>query len=155
MEKQVDAYPDWLLSQKGLARGDKGRLSRLRLIREYAKHLLQQDREVTLDVIREMLTFVDRGYSLKADQIGFALAPYYRNGQVQRHTNSSAVMVDGLLYRGLRAAAKAKGVWPQTVSNRIKSEDAQWSEWHFAVLDSVLDPNQPSQANDPEGLRSP
>lgn len=104
-------------------------MGRLRIIRRYADELSAAGRPVTIEVIREMLTYLDRGYSLKADQIGFALRQRYVNGAVAKYTNSTAVVIEGRRHRSIRAAAQAEGISPQTVINRIRSNDAKWKRW--------------------------
>jgi len=104
-------------------------MGRLRMIRRYADELSAAGRPVTTEVIRKMLTYLDRGYSLKADQIGFALRQRYANGAVAKYTNSTAVVIEGKRHRSIRAAAEAEGVSPQTVINRIRSNDPKWRRW--------------------------
>lgn len=87
---------------------------------------------MTLDVIRDMLRFVDRGYSLSADQISRALAPLYKQGTIAKHANGSPVIIEGRRYRSIRAASEAEGVSPQTVINRIASDAGAWVGWHRA-----------------------
>ncbi|KQM12985.1 hypothetical protein ASE49_13370 [Novosphingobium sp. Leaf2] len=79
-----------------------------------------------------MLRYVDRGYSLKADQISRALRNRYADETVPRYTNSTTVVIEGQQHRSIRAAAEVHDVSPQTVINRIKSKDAKWKGWRRA-----------------------
>jgi hypothetical protein len=133
-------YPEWLINQRGVAYRGSDKIvagsgpwqNRNRLVRRYARELAAGGRPVTLDVIRDMLRFVDRGYSLSADQISRALAPLYKQGTIAKHANGSTVIIEGRRYRSIRAAAEAEGVSPQTVINRIASDAVAWVGWHHA-----------------------
>ena len=117
-------------------------LDRDTLVRKFASHLVASGSPVTIAAIRDMLRFVDRGYSLRTDQISRALAPLYASQKVARYPNGAPVLVDGDEYPSIRAAAEAKRISPQTVINRIASDSPQWTGWQrvetrSAVLSAV------------------
>jgi hypothetical protein len=128
-----EKWPDWLVKQRGKAYRAPGYMSRRLLIREWVSHLKATDCNVTHSAIRNMLLFVDRGYSLKPDQISFALKGHYRSGAVPKMPNGRPVMVDGEAFLSARAAAARLRVSPQTVLNRIASSDERWSGWRLAT----------------------
>lgn len=106
--------------------------NRRKLIREYAGHLNASGHDVTFVAIREMLRSVDRGYSLKPDQISSALAVLYKSGEVRRQPKGRPVKIAGTKYPSARRAAEEFGVSPQTVLNRIKSDRETWKDWRHA-----------------------
>lgn len=125
--------PTKLQSQRGLTSSDADYLNRTSLVRRYAKHLIDQGERVTLDKVRELLVWVDRGYSLKADQIAFALRGYYERGEVDRYSsNGQPVLIDGTRFSTVRKAGQSLGISPQTVLNRIKSDRPEWAGWQRA-----------------------
>lgn len=122
-------YPPWLVAQRGKPYRSPGYLNRNSLIRRYALHVRGLGRDVAFEEIRQMLRFVDRGYSPEASQISRALAPLYRSGKVAKAPKGAAVSIDGAPYASSRAAAEAFGISPQTVLNRIRSDQARWRGW--------------------------
>lgn len=140
MDQDHDDFPEWLRNQRGIRyRGQdqippgKGPwLNRNKLIRRYADDLIAANQPVSLEAIRAMLRFVDRGYSLNADQIGRALRSRYADGRVPKFTNATGVVIDGRRYRSIRAAATGESVSPQTVINRIESKRHEWRGWRRA-----------------------
>lgn len=139
MKDEGPAYPEWLINQRGMRYRSQGQISlgaggwfdRDTLVGKYADHLLALGEPVTLTTIRSMLRFVDRGYSLKADQIGRALRSRYADGRIPKFTNASTVVIDGRRYGGIRVAATREGVSPQTVINRVKSDKREWKGWRL------------------------
>src|SRR3990167_1373686 len=137
MSEENDRYPDWLRKQRGfryrghdqIPSGSGPWMNRTRITRRYADALVAAGQPVTIDVVREMLRYLDRGYSLKPDQIGFALRSRYADDTITKYTNATAVVIDGERHRGIRAAAEALGVSPQTIINRIESADLKWERW--------------------------
>ena len=122
-------WPEWLVQQRDKRRRQPGYFSRRALTRRWVKELKANGREVTHDAIREMLAFLDRGYSLKPDQISRSLAGFYKSGAVSRMPNGHLVKIEGQCYPSARAAAEAHSVSPQTVLNRTASTDPKWSAW--------------------------
>ena len=127
-------YPDWILEQRGRRHrdGDElGYLNRNKLIRRYARHLQTQGGRPTFAAIRSMLAFVDRGYSLRADQISRALAPLYRSkdAPLPKAPNGWPVSIEGKDYRSARSAAEAVGLSVQTVLRRVASDSPKWARW--------------------------
>lgn len=124
-----DEWPDWLVQQRGKRRRQPGYFSRRELTRRWVKHLRSQGLAVDHAAMRRMLAFVDRGYSLKPDQISRALAGFYKSGTVAKMPNGKPVIIDGTSYPSARSAAEALGISPQTVLNRLASTDPQWVGW--------------------------
>lgn len=139
MLKIEQIYPDWLRAQCGVryrgeqwkALGTAGWQNRDNLIRKYAMYLQSLGRPVTLDALREMLQFVDRGYSLGADQISRALARLYARGELPRYPNGATVRVGDREYRSIRQAAREFKISPQTVINRSNSSKDEWGSWQM------------------------
>lgn len=139
MVEADEEYPAWIVDQRGRKHrdgDDAGYLNRSKLIRRYALHLQSKGRAPTFDAIRSMLQFVDRGYSLKADQISRALSPLYRSktSRIPKAQNGWAVEIEGRTYSSARAASEAVGVSVQTVLRRIASDRAEWSRWNRLEL---------------------
>lgn len=111
---------------------DHARLSRKALVMAYAQHLLDRGERATTKAMRELLEATGRGYSLKADQISFALGPLYRSGRIPKQPNGNPVVVEGERFVSANAAAERHGVARQTVLNRIKSDRPRWAGWRMA-----------------------
>lgn len=131
-----DHMPEWLRAQRGFRYQERGRdgerkdwIKRREIVRRYVEHLQQTDRAVTAAAVRQVLAYVDRGYSLSSAQISKSLAPYRRRGLAQPYQNGSAVVIAGQFYRSARVAAEALGVSPQTVLNRVASGRDEWRDW--------------------------
>lgn len=127
-------YPVWIVEQRGRRHrdgNDAGYRNRNWLIRKYALHLQAEGRSPTFAAIRAMLRFVNRGYSLKADQISRALAPLYRSKTkpIAMAQNGWLVEIEGRAYPSARVASEAVGVSVQTVLRRIASDREEWSRW--------------------------
>lgn len=129
MAEEAKGYPSWLVAQRGKPYRSPGYLNRNSLIRRYALHVRESGRDIGFEEVRQMLQFVDRGYSLEASQISRALAPLYRSGKLAKAPNGAPVSIDGTTYPSNRAAAGALGISPQTVINRIRSDRAIWKGW--------------------------
>jgi len=134
MSDAEEEYPDWIVEQRGrrYRGGENARFrNKARLIRQYALHLQAEGRTPTFEAIRSMLRFLDRGYSLKADQISRALAPLYRSKSypVHKAQNGWLVQIEGKAYPSARTASEAMGVSVQTVLRRIASARPEWSKW--------------------------
>ncbi|WP_100259712.1 hypothetical protein [Qipengyuania seohaensis] len=104
-------------------------LSHGRIIRAYAEHLIDKGERPTLDKVRSLLEWLDRDYSLNADRISFALRRFFKNGRMDRFTNGHQVRIGKEVFATKREAARALGIAPQTVKNRIDSTDPKWAEW--------------------------
>jgi hypothetical protein len=128
---KTDSWPAWLVEQRRFPARAKGAWSRRELTRRWVKHLLDHDRPVTHDAIREMLRFVDRGYSLEPDQISRSLHGFFESGRVTKMPNGRPLIVDGIHYPSALQASEAHGVTRQTVLNRAASEDQRWRDWQF------------------------
>lgn len=127
-------FPDWVIKQRGRQHRDGselGYLNRNRLIRRYARHMQSEGQLPTFAAIRSMLAFVDRGYSMKADQISRALSPLYRSkdAPLPKAPNGWPVSIEGRSYRSARSAAEEVGVSVQTVLRRIASKRPEWAQW--------------------------
>lgn len=127
-------FPDWLIEQKGrrYRDGAKGKyLGRDTLVRRYARHLQSLGEPVTHAAIRSMLAYVDRGYSMKADQISRALSALYHSEDrpLPKAQNGWPVTIEGRQYASARAAAEGQGISVQTVLRRVASAESRWSEW--------------------------
>ena len=133
MFKDAYDYPDDLIQQRGkryrAANQTGPYFKRSTLIVKFARHLKAQGKPVTHNAIKAMLTFMDRGYSLNADQISRALAGLYSNGTIPRMPNGRPVVIEGKNFTSARSAAEALGLSPQTVLNRIASARPQWAGW--------------------------
>lgn len=137
MSEEDHRYPEWLRNQRGFRYRGHGQfpsgfgpwMNRTRIIRRYADEFSTAGQLVTIKMIREMLIYLDRGYSLKADQIGFALRGRYSSHTIAKYTNATTVVIDRQRHRSIRAAAETLGVSPQTVINRINSQDRKWKGW--------------------------
>lgn len=134
----TDDYPDWLLEQRGKryrAANQRGvYFKRSTLIVKYARHLKAQAKPVTHDAIRAMLRFVERDYSMHADQISAALAGLYANGTIPKMPNGRPIVIDGQNFPSARSAAEALGISPQTVLNRIASARPKWDGWTYETV---------------------
>lgn len=127
-------FPDWIIEQRGRRHRDGselGYLNRNRLVRRYARHLQSNGQPPTFAAIRSMLAFVDRDYSMKADQISRSLGPLYRStdSPLAKAQNGWLVSIEGRSYRSARSAAEELGVSVQTVLRRIASDRPEWALW--------------------------
>lgn len=129
MSDTVTAFPTWIVEQRELNRGDPRYRGRRYIIRKYALDCASQGIPASFDEYRSVLRFLDRGYSLKDDQISAELGVHYRSGKVQRQPRGRSVLIDGVEYRSARAASEAIEVSHQTVRRRVASNEPKWSEW--------------------------
>ena len=128
-----EKLPADLKKQRGLTRSSPGFMNRDVMTQFYAKHASKSGEPATVDDIRALLVWVDRGYSLKIDQISRALAYSYRSGRVDKYTsNGQPGLIDGTKFSTVRKAGQSLGVSPQTVLNRIKSDRPEWAGWQRA-----------------------
>lgn len=129
--------PDWVERQRGSPYGRRGSeggrpegwRSKPQLVRDYVRHLEEADMKITHGALRELLRALDRDYSLSTSQVSKALSGFRRMEKADAYPNRSVLRIRGETYRGLRAAAEALGLSPQTVLNRINSKDQKWADW--------------------------
>lgn len=134
MSFDPETLPDAIRKQRGMRYGKSSRsegkfLSHGRVIGEYVQHLIDKGERPTLDKVRSLLEWLDRDYSLNADRISFALRRFFKNGRMDRFTNGHQVRIGKEVFATKREAARALGIAPQTVKNRIDSTDPKWAEW--------------------------
>lgn len=124
-------FLDLLVDQLDKLRGDAGYLNRTSLVRRYALYLRDEGHCVDFAAMRDMLAFVDRGYSMKPDQISRALASLYSatENPLERMQNGWIVSIEGVRYESARSAGDALGISVQTVTRRIRSAAPEWSAW--------------------------
>ena len=133
MSFDPEILPEDLRMQRGLPRSSHRYIRRPSLVRQYVNLLISRGTPVTVERVRELLVWVDRDYSLKIDQIGKDLVYHYRDGRVDRYTsNGQPVLIDGTKFSTVRKAGQSLGVSPQTVLNRINSDDPKWADWRRA-----------------------
>jgi len=138
MKKTLRSWDDLYSSQKGLTWKDcrSGKVaegifqSRVKLVREYAKHLAAQDQEISHAKVRDMLEGLGRGYTLNRWQITFALKNLRKDKRIKFRTTGTTVQIDGRTYPSIRQAAKSLGLGVETVRRRIIAKTPDW-----AVLD--------------------
>lgn len=142
MLENADKYPAWLIEQRGkqyrAANHTGVYFRRSTLIINFAEHLKEQGRPITLEAIRAMLQFVERGYSLHTDQISRALAGMYKNNTIPKMPNGRPVTIDGEQYPSARSAAEAYGISPQTVLNRIGNDRPKWAGWTWQTVPGAV-----------------
>jgi hypothetical protein len=124
--------PSWIIEQRGLLRGDPRYKSRRFILRTYAIDRAAMDIAVSFEEYRAVLRFLDRGYSLKDDQISAVLGSLYRSGKLPRQPRGRPIVIDGVEYRSARAASEMIGVSHQTVMRRVKRDTPEWSDWREA-----------------------
>src|SRR3546814_15566518 len=87
---------------------------------------------VTMQAIRVFLASRSKPYSLKADQISFAIKPLRDQKKVDSFTNGKRVNVDKKKYHSIRQAAREEGVAMETVRKRIRSESPEFQLSHYS-----------------------
>src|SRR3546814_8910504 len=93
--------------------------------------MIERGERVTMQAIRVFLASRSKPYSLKADQISFALKPLRDQKKVDSFTNGKRVKVDKKTYHSIRQAAREEGVAIETVRKRIRSESPEFKLWHY------------------------
>lgn len=129
-----------LHGQKGFRYRDRGQPdrrpagwhSRRAIVRDYVDHVTSTGDKATHQGLIDILTAMDRDYSLTTAQISKSLASHRKTGKAQPYPNGYQLMIDAQLFRSARVAAEAIGVSPQTVLNRIASDDPKWARWRKA-----------------------
>lgn len=107
-------------------------MNRVKEAQACADAMIARGERVTIGAIRDHLQGLDRGYSLKADQISFALQHHRNAGKVERWTNGRRVQVNGKVYRSIRQAAEnERNVSVNTVYKRISSKHPKFRGWKF------------------------
>ena len=127
----------WLQGQRGRRYQDRGcdpegspKWDSLReIVKAYIEFMEEHRREVTTEGLMEVLESMDRGYRLSRTRISHILSPYRRSGRVKSYQNGFGLIIDDKRYESARAAARALGVSPQTVLNRISSKHTDWKSW--------------------------
>src|SRR3546814_9093451 len=94
--------------------------------------MIERGERVTMQAIRVFLASRSKPYSLKADQISFALNPLRDQKKVDSFTNGKRVKVDKKTYHSIRQAARDEGVAIETVRTLIRSESPEFKMWHSA-----------------------
>ena len=107
-------------------------MNRVKEAQACAEAMIARGERVTIGAIRDHLRSLGRGYSLKADQISFALQYLRNTGKVERWTNGRRVQVNGKIYRSIRQAAENEDdVSVNTVYKRIASKSPKFRGWKF------------------------
>jgi hypothetical protein len=125
-----EELPEWLHDQVGRRyRGPRaaGYLSKLTIIRRFARDRAAAGQKVDHEVVRRLLERLDRGYSTSAKEISAALALLRASGVVTPFPNGHGVSVEGKPYRSIREAAHQLGIGVETVRRRLS--DPAYPGW--------------------------
>lgn len=133
MSFEPDKLPDEIRNQKGLRyrqpTEEVAFKNRRVLTRAYLEHSIDIGKRPTVDDVLEFLKWLDRGYSLDRRQISLTVTSFQKDGRMDRYPNGHQVRIGKQTFASKREAARALGVAPQTVKNRIASTDPKWAEW--------------------------
>ena len=105
--------------------------NRREAIRKHALGMIERGERVTISAIREFLKSLEQGYSLKTDQISYALQGLRNAGKVEKWTNGQRVIVGKTTYRSIRQAAEARGCAINTVRKRVLSKNPKFRYWRY------------------------
>lgn len=126
-----DEREPWLSGLGQVSSISRQRPNRRELIRSHALAMIERGEQVTITAIREFLRSLDQGYSLKTDQISFALTGLRNAGKVEKWPNGKRVMIGQTIYRSIRQAAEARGCAINTVRKRISSKNPKFRYWRY------------------------
>lgn len=121
------SWPDWVISQIGVRRGDRAYLRRGMIVGRYIRARECEGQSVTHDEIRELLNSLGRNYSCSSKEISVLVRAYVAQGIVQAYPNGRNVWHDGTRYRSIREAARASGLGVETVRRKATKGADGWS----------------------------